>query len=127
MTKLTIVRGLPGSGKSTYAKTLNAVHVEADMYHVNENGEYDWKPENTKDGHEWCRQTVEILLRNGFNVIVSNTFTQEWEMRPYKEMGFDYDVKHMIGEYGNIHNVPNFVIAKMRDRWEHSDGDEPIG
>jgi predicted kinase len=32
MTHLYIVRGLPGSGKSTFAKTLQIPHFESDQY-----------------------------------------------------------------------------------------------
>ena len=33
-----LVRGIPGSGKSTFAKTLNIPdHFEADMYFIDEN------------------------------------------------------------------------------------------
>ena len=35
---LYIVRGISGSGKSTFAKTLGGQHYEADMFFINENG-----------------------------------------------------------------------------------------
>ncbi len=41
---LTLVRGLPGSGKSTYAKTLNAVLVEADQFFIDSNDTYQFDP-----------------------------------------------------------------------------------
>jgi len=34
MSKLILVRGLPGSGKSTFAKTFGCLHVEADMFYI---------------------------------------------------------------------------------------------
>jgi adenylate kinase family enzyme len=35
---LYIVRGIPGSGKSTFAKTLGGIHIEADQYFVDKIG-----------------------------------------------------------------------------------------
>jgi predicted kinase len=44
MATLTIVRGLPGSGKSTYAKSLNVFHIEADMFCMKD-GKYEFDAE----------------------------------------------------------------------------------
>lgn len=127
MTKLTIIRGLPGSGKSTLAKKLvysnpGSVHLEADMYFIDRAGVYNYDPAKIKDAHNWCFQTAEILLRNGTDTVVSNTFTQIWEFQRYidtaKEIGCVWEVLTVKGSFPNIHNVPHEVIAKMADRWE---------
>ena len=47
---LYIIRGIPGSGKSSLAKSLGGKHVEADMYHLDENGNY--KTEYEKESME---------------------------------------------------------------------------
>ena len=44
---LYIVRGVPGSGKTTYSKQLGIFHVEADMFHMKD-GEYRWDPKRVK-------------------------------------------------------------------------------
>lgn len=47
MLQLVLVRGLPGSGKSTIAKSFiphNFVHLETDMYFINSAGEYKFNP-----------------------------------------------------------------------------------
>jgi hypothetical protein len=57
-------------------------------------------------------------------IVVSNTFTQEWEMLPYFELGKKYDFKviSLIVENRhngvNDHNVPIEVIDKMKNRFE---------
>ena len=119
--KLYIIRGLPGSGKSTYAKSLPALHLEADMYHVR-NGKYDFNPKKVKAGHDWCQAMVKSALGAGMDVSVSNTFTQKWEMFPYLEMGkhFEAEIEIIVmsGKYGSIHGVPAETIKNMSDRWE---------
>lgn len=126
MAKLILLRGLPGSGKSTFAKFLEydeVVHIEADMYFEYQNNN---KFDHTllKDAHAWCQSNTERLLKNGYTVIVSNTFTQEWEMQPYfdmtKELGVEVIVLIVENRHGNssIHNVPEETINKMRKRFE---------
>ena len=45
MKKLIIIRGLPGSGKSTFAKSLNCTHFETDMYFTDSEGNYNFMPQ----------------------------------------------------------------------------------
>ena len=118
---LTIVRGLPGSGKSTFAKSLNVLHVEADMYCMKD-GQYIFDANKTKHNHFMCRDLVESILRQGVDVVVSNTFTQLWEIEPYlhlaKLFGATVKVIRLETEFGSIHNVPDNVINAMRERFE---------
>jgi predicted kinase len=122
-----LLRAIPGSGKSTLAKTLGAVHFEADMYFM-EGNEYKFDPTKLKKAHEWCRNQVEISMKNGnigdSKIAVSNTFTQEWEMKPYYELAekYGYTVFSLIVEnrHGgtNLHNVPEDVLTAMENRFE---------
>lgn len=126
--KLIIIRGLPGSGKSTKAKeivccddTETTKHYEADMFHII-NGEYCFNVKNIKDAHKWCQASTAYWLNRGCTVVVSNTFTTIKEMEPYFEMAKQYgayiEVIEMKENYGNVHNVPEDVLQKMADRWE---------
>lgn len=125
MNKLYIIRGLPGSGKSTLAKQLaGQCFAEADMYFVDEDGEYYFDPTKLRMAHEWCQNEVRYLLKvNAPVVAVSNTFTQKWEYEPYVKMAkaFGYEVFIIVcqNDFGNIHNVPEEAIARMRARWEN--------
>lgn len=132
---LILIRGIPGSGKTTLAKELlmqgdessPIVHLEADMYHTDHNGKYSWSPEKTKSAHEWCQTTAKILLNAGYTVIVSNTFTRLWEMQPYIDIATEankkFEVHRCQGKFHNVHNVPEDVVVKMMERMEDYSGE----
>jgi len=125
---LYIVRGCPNAGKSTFAKTLvkkDYCHKEADMFFIDRDGNYNFKPSQIKDAHKWCQEEMNFLMRLEHSpVVVSNTFTQEWEMDPYFEMAKEYGYKIFTivveNRHGGVneHNVPEEVLTKMRDRFE---------
>ena len=129
MKTLYIVRGVPGSGKSTFAKSLGGTHFEADMFFMKD-GEYKFDTSKIKEAHKWCQDSVNtaMILNNtaGLNetIVVSNTFTQEWEMKPYFEMAdqYDYRVFSIVVEnrHGGIneHGVPEDKIEQMKNRFE---------
>jgi predicted kinase len=125
MKELYLLRGLPGSGKSTLAKSISDVHYEADMYFVNADGEYVFNPALLKDAHNWCQTMTRIAMEyNTPKVVVSNTFTQEWEMEAYYKLAEDYGyvVFSLIVEnrHGGIneHGVPKESLDRMRARFE---------
>jgi len=124
MKSLFLLRGLPGAGKSTLAKEIGGAHFEADMFFM-ENGEYKFDVTKLKDAHNWCRHSVMDAMKAGEpKVIVSNTFTQEWEMEAYyllaKELG--YTVFSLIVENRhngeNSHGVPDDKLLLMEQRFE---------
>jgi predicted kinase len=124
MKELYLVRGLPGSGKSTLAKSLGGKHFEADMYFIRD-GEYKFDTTKLKEAHEWCRSSVGGLMINEEpKLVVSNTFTQEWEMKPYYELAnrYGYRVHSLIVEnrHGGIneHGVPEEKLEQMKNRFE---------
>ena len=57
-------------------------------------------------------------------IVVANTFTEEWEMKPYFEMAerYNYRIHTVIVEnrHGNknIHNVPDEKLQSMKSRFD---------
>jgi predicted kinase len=135
---LTLVRGLPGSGKSTYADVIatgfNAKGVAASVVSADDffmrDGVYAFDPKLLGQAHAWCQQTTENLLRQRHMAVVANTFTQAWEIVPYAQMASQYGVRLVIVDcfdgglsnrelaQRNEHGVPEAAIAAMRARWE---------
>jgi len=75
--------------------------------------------------HEWCQDMVYMdMIKEIPKIVVSNTFTQEWEMRPYFEMAknYGYKVFSVVVEnrHGgtNQHEVPEEILTKMCERFE---------
>jgi predicted kinase len=126
MRTLILVRGLPGAGKSTFAKTLGGIHIEADHYFMKD-GEYKFDASKLKQAHEHCRTSTEGWMMEGYvlgNIVVSNTFTQEWEMDDYYELAkkYGYRVVCLIVEnrHGGVneHGVPADKLEQMKNRFE---------
>lgn len=127
MQTLTLIRGLPGAGKSTLASELvsrepNTKHFEADMFFV-EDGMYRFDKSKLNGAHKWCLIQTMLSIIYGYNVVVSNTFTTKKELEPYIEITKGGTVQLRVIElksnYGSIHGVPPETIHKMSQRWEN--------
>jgi predicted kinase len=126
MKELILLRGLPGSGKSSFAKLLGGNNYEADQYFIDqENGEYKFDSSKIKLAHGWCKLCVGHAMEDGLDrIVVSNTFTQEWEMEAYYKLAeqYGYRVYSLIVENRhegiNEHNVPEGTLKTMKKRFE---------
>lgn len=125
---LILFRGLPGSGKSTLAQNLCDAVLSADDYfhQPSINGwKYQFNPEDIRDAHKRCISNTEVALKRGLGRVgVANTFTQEWEMKPYFDLAekYGYTISTVIVENrhrsSNTHGVPSEVIQGMKDRFD---------
>lgn len=124
MSELVLIRGLPGSGKSTFARSeySDYVLVEADAWFETTNG-YKFDKFEVTNAHRWCQSQTECLLRQGKNVVVANTFVKRWEIAPYAAIAIRtkatlrvYTVK---GKFENVHGVPDVIIEEMKLQWEN--------
>jgi predicted kinase len=121
---LIIVRGLPGSGKSTFATLLGRAICTADDWFTDRDGNYNWNPSDIGTAHSWCKRKCRRFMEvKAEIVIVANTSTKETEITPYVELAktYGYTVFSVIVEnrHGgvNTHGVPPDVLKNMENRF----------
>jgi hypothetical protein len=137
MKTLYIIRGLPGSGKSTLGVKLADTYMDyhpkfggtkhysyaADDWFTDHEGNYNFVPEELSQAHEDCNARVRGAMMSGVeNICVCNTFTQAWEAAPYFKLAGDFRYITVVlecqSEFGNIHGCPQEKINEMAGRWE---------
>jgi hypothetical protein len=108
---------------------LGGKHFETDNFFMVD-GEYKFDVTKLKAAHEWCQNSVNtamiLNITTDLNntIVVSNTFTQEWEMKPYFDMAetYGYRVFSVIVEnrHGGVnqHGVPQDKLEIMKNRFE---------
>lgn len=141
-----ILRGCPGSGKTTLSDELTAKFyggaiwhsgqgwigcVSADQWHCDRNGKYNWKPERVKWAHDCCFNSFRSDLAEPEckATIVDNTNTARWEFQPYADLAKDYGWKVVVVTIlsdpevagpRNIHGVPQDRVHAMYNRLMNS-------
>lgn len=135
MRSLKIMRGIPGSGKSTKAREMigdrkspQALIVSADDYFINiGEGVYKFVPALLGEAHASCMKKFlhAVYVEESDLVIVDNTNTRVEEIAPYYSVGkaLRYDVEIIqvdceptIAAARNSHGVPLDKVLQMYDR-----------
>lgn len=125
---LYLIRGLPGSGKSTFAATLadslDCNHYEHDQYLFTEEGEYLWTEKRMAYAYRQCLRDTEDTMIEGEPVVVSNVFPTSKSLKNYRKLAekYGYRVTYIVVENRrggvNIHNVPEEALADMRKAFQ---------
>lgn len=134
---LILLRGLPGSGKTTLSRILlgqsrDGIVFSTDDYFHHQDG-YRYNVNQLGDAHDWNQNRAKQAINQGRSpVIIDNTNTQAWEMKPYVEMAigkgyrvefhepetwWKFDPEEL--EKRNKHGVSRKKIAQMLDRYEY--------
>ena len=129
-----ILRGIPGSGKSTKARQIAEKHdgtviCSADDYFVGEDGVYRFDVNKIGQAHGACkRKFADALKARESVVIVDNTNTRHREYKDYvrEAKNYGYEVKVIkiplidaeLAAERNTHGVPLETIKKMIARFE---------
>ncbi|KAL6631500.1 P-loop containing nucleoside triphosphate hydrolase protein [Neocallimastix californiae] len=135
-----ILRGLPGSGKTTLAKSINSSHdnkgviLSSDDYFMVD-GKYVYDPSKISEAHASNQQKCREKCQEGVSpIIIDNTNVRRWEAKVYVEMAQEFgykieirepdtawwkngDVEQLAGK--TLHGVPVDKIQGMLEKWEN--------
>jgi len=118
--RLQIIRGLPGSGKTTLAlvKYPHLMRVETDMY-FSRRGQYVFTKELNRKAVNWFENTVFDFAYEKFDFVVTGVFAAHTErlefcIRQALDFGYDVYIKTLTADHGNVHNVPRAHLDSMR-------------
>ncbi|MEE6472503.1 hypothetical protein FKM82_009626 [Ascaphus truei] len=87
-----LLRGLPGSGKSSLARKLkrdfpSALVFSTDDFFIMDDGTYLFNQNLLQEAHKWNRKRASKAMKRGKTpIIIDNTNIQAWEMKPYAIM-----------------------------------------
>lgn len=126
---LTILRGISGSGKTTYV--LNhlpkATHCSADQFFIQKDGSYKFDIRLLGAAHKYCKKRCRMALARGDELIaIDNTNSTQKEMSPYlklaKEFGYEVEVIRIKCDLEkaikrNTKGTPDWVIRRMYHRF----------
>lgn len=122
---VTILMGVPGSGKSTWTKENRptARVVSADHFFTDSEGNYNFDPTKMGEAHGMClREYTETIQRRVSDVVVDNTNTTLLELGPYVSLAAAYgyrveiiylDCNHEVAATRNVHGVPLETVKKL--------------
>lgn len=128
-----IMRGLPGSGKSTAARRLaadyDAIICSADDYFVNsDTGEYEFNGSLLRHAHQFCQKMAASALRQNRSVVIDNTNIKRKDVEVYVELARRIGVQVSVVSTDerdvdvcfsrNTHGVPREVIQRMKDQYQ---------
>jgi len=132
--KVIIMRGIPGSGKSTFIKNNypEAAICSADNYFIDEGGNYNFDKDKIGEAHKECMATFLTYVMNAefFDkdrvlkgpLIVDNTNISLHEVTPYLRVaevfGCEVEVVRIecdveVAYNRNKHDVPKRTINRM--------------
>jgi predicted kinase len=131
-----IMRGLPGSGKSTFVEENfpGTTVCSADNFFLNDDEDYVFVPYKISEAHQDCwGHYIDALFRKEERVVVDNTNMCSWEYANYVKLATKkgYTVRIICMSSGlhdetsvktlakrNSHGVNAETIARMKDRYE---------
>jgi len=126
---LILLRGLPGAGKTEFAKLLSENNAfpfySVDDYFTDEVGNYKFDFALNYKAYASCLlHTEAALIAKHIKVIVHNTFTMDWEIEPYFKLAKKCNCSMFVLTVENYHNSQNVhevskeQLQKMAEKYK---------
>lgn len=123
-----LVRGVPGSGKTTLGKEIikgtNGELHSADDFFTDANGEYHYDRFKLPEAHKQCQDRCMSAMQRGVSpLVIANVFYKRYFLEPYYRLAdiYGYTVVEICvkSEFKNIHGCPQDKIEFFKRNFEY--------
>ena len=132
---ITVVRGLPGSGKSNFLRKMVVAYAAVDKELIVASADFTmdtsssvckvpFNREFLGSAHQACQYQVELAIRAGKIVAVDNTSLIPKDINVYltmaQRLGCKMYLVELSGNHGSIHNIPAIDMKRMVETYEQN-------